>query len=194
MPIDKIADLLADLLNIWEFLEEIRRWLATFEWSVNALLDLFLHAGWSAVASLVGLWLAYWAVRLLYFALGGRANDEGGFSFALTRRVVGVGVLMQFMMDVLGHAYAVFRQDLPVTLGNLGQHSARDFHTESWCLALVACIGLGIYLVVRMADALKHPVEGPSTRFNIATCWFSYGVAMLASLSAHMWWDRLLSF
>jgi len=47
-----------------------------------------------------------------------------------------------------------------------------------------------------MVDALKHPGEGPGdslpARLDDAMRRFSYTVALFASLSAHMWWDRLL--
>lgn len=189
MPIDKLFKLL------WEIVEEIHRWLRVFDWSANALLDLFLHAAWSGAASLLGLWLAYWAVRALWFVLGPRSGSEQGLSFVLSRRVVCVCILAQFMLDILGHAYAVFRQDLPVTLANLGQHSARDFHAEAWCLSLALCLVVGVYVGIRLKDALKYQTakELPA-RLDGAMRWFGYAVALLASLSSHMWWDRLLSF
>ncbi len=178
--------------------------LGTVQWSANALLDLFLHAAWSAVAALAGLWLAYWAVRGLYFVLapGGsaRAGDQGqqGLSFALTKRVVWLCVLAQFLVDILGHAYAVFRQGLPVTLETLGKYAARDFHAEAWVLSLAICLAFGVHLVIRLIDTLKHssgePDGGLRMRLGDAMRRFSYTVALFGSLSAHMWWDRLLSF
>jgi hypothetical protein len=190
MPIGDLWDLIADLTNIYELVEEIRAVLATLNWGIVVLLDLFLHAGWAIIAAVAGLWLAYWLARGLYFALGGRRDEWEGLSFTTTKRVVLVCVLAQFLMDVQGHAYAVWRQGLPVTLGNIWQHSARDFHAASWAVALGGCVVVVIYLLVRTALVLRGKPGGLESAMRV----FGYTVALFAALSSHMWWDRLLSF
>ncbi len=184
MPIGELWDLFADLTNIYELVEEIRAVLASLVWGIAALLDLFLHAGWALVAATAGLLLAYWLARGLYRLLGGRVEE--GLSYIEARRVVIVCVLAQFLMDVLGHAHAVFRQGLPVTLSNLAQHAARDFHAELWTASLVACGVAALWLLlqaVRKAGGVDRAMR-----------WWAYAVAMFAGLSSHMWWDRLLTF
>ena len=183
MPIDELWDLFADLTNIYELMEEIRAVLASLVWGIAALLDLFLHAGWALVAATLGLLLAYWIVRGLYWLLGGRISE--GLDYIKTRRAVLICVLVQFLMDVLGHAHAVFRQGLPVTLGNLAKHAARDFHVELWTASLVVCGVAILWMLVQMVRR--------SEDVGRAIRWLAYSVAMFASISSHMWWDRLLT-
>ena len=182
MPIDELWDLFADLTNIYELMEEIRAVLASLMWGIAALLDLFLHAGWALAAATFGLVLAYWMVRGLYWLLGGRIN--GGLDYIEARRVVLNCVLVQFLMDVLGHAHAVFRQGLPVTLQNLATQAARDFHVELWTASLIVCGVAVLWMLVQVVR--KSEGVGRATR------WFAYSVANIATLSSHMWWDRLL--
>lgn len=184
MPIDELWDLFADLTNLYELVEEIRAVLASLTWGIAALLDLFLHAGWALVAATAGLLLAYWLARGLYWLLGGRINE--GLDYIETRRAILICVLVQFLMDVLGHAHAVFRQGLPVTLQNLAQHAARDFHNELWMASLIAFGTLALWMlfqIVRKSEGVGGPIR-----------WVAYSGALFATLSSHMWWDRLLFF
>jgi len=191
-------DILEFAKMLIEIVQGLHGALETAHWAANAALDLFLHAGWSGCASLAGLLLAYWAVRGLYFVLAPKVSGGGGLGWVITRRAVSLCVLAQFAMDTLGHAYAVFRQDLPVTLENLGKYAARDFHCEAWCLSGLVCLIFGVYLVIRMRDALRppdedeDPVDSLPARLDDAMRRFSYTVALFASLSAHCWWDRML--
>lgn len=121
-------------------------------------------------------------------------GTKWGFGFATTRRVVWLCILVQLVVDLLGHAYSVFRLGLPVTLENIQKCGARDFHAESWCLSIIICIVFGVRLIIRMFDATRNPSESLPTRLDAAIRQFSYTVAVFASLSAHMWWDGLLSF
>lgn len=185
-------DLLEFIRMIIDLVQSISNMVNIVGWAGNAALDLFLHAMWSGVASVLGLWLSYWGAHFFYFVLNPKANLGDGLSFIITRRVAWLCILAQFTVDILGHAYAVFRKGIPVTVENVAKYSARDFHAESWSLSAVICIVLGVYLAIRLIDALRN--DNSQERLNSAVRRFSYGIALFASLSAHMWWDGLLSF
>lgn len=72
MPIGDLWDLLADLLNIYELVEEIRGWMAIFGWSVNALLDLGLHFLWAASLGSLALYATFYFTRTVWRFLAAR--------------------------------------------------------------------------------------------------------------------------
>jgi hypothetical protein len=122
-----------------------------------------------------------------------RIGAERWLRFVLTRRVVWLCILAQFVVDILGHAYAVFRSQRPVTFENIAKYGARDFHAESWCISAIICIVFGVYLLIKTVDALNDKEYLP-VYLDTAMRRFSYIVALFASISAHVWWDGILSF
>jgi len=169
--------------------------IAMVGWAVNGVLDLFLHAAWAGVAAVSGLWLAYWGIQGLYFVLTSRTGGHG-LDFTITKRTAVVCTLAQFLMDILGHAYAVFRQDIPVTMGNLFQYGARDFHAESWIVSGLVFVVVGAFAALRLVDAVRQadatPGAGMPATLEVAARRFGYAAALFLSVSSHLWWDRLL--
>lgn len=74
--------------------------------------------------------------------------------FILSCRVVGVGIVAGFLVDMLGHAWAVFRAGLPVTLANIHAYGTRAFHTEVWVVSGLVCVIIGAFVVGSIVGAL----------------------------------------
>ena len=85
-------------MNLNEFVELIR-------WMANGCLDLFYHAAWSGVASLLSFWLTLWAMRGMYFTLACLLRSGTSMPTALERDTRRLGYLAALFFALSAHMW-----------------------------------------------------------------------------------------
>ena len=74
-------------------------------WVVNGCLDLFYHAAWSGLASLLGFWLTLWAMRGMYFVLACLLRCPTSLPMALARSTRRLGYCVALFASLSAHLW-----------------------------------------------------------------------------------------
>jgi drug/metabolite transporter (DMT)-like permease len=166
-------------------------------WGLAFLLPVLLH-GWTAVTVTAGRYIAYGAVSLILFIIGGRATRDlarchwrPALAFAITGNV-GYYLLLVLGIELVGAPVTdIVIGCIPVTLalaGNVSSHSYRW-----WALAVPVTLVIAGLLIVNLA-AITAPAQYASMAAKLlgvlAACgavvlWTWYGLANARFLNRH---------
>lgn len=168
-------------------------------WGLAFLIPVLLP-GWSPVAVTIGRYLAYGAVSLVLFALGGRAlrrllrqHWKIALAFALTGNVL-YYLLLVLGIELVGAPVTdIVIGCIPVTMALVGNAVSAAYPWRRLLLpAALVIAGLLIVNVLELAGAAPTQqssavakVAGVLAAFGAVALWTSYGIANARFLSAH---------
>lgn len=172
--------------------------LAGLVWGLAFLIPVLLD-DWSAVTVTVGRYLAYGAVSVLLFAIGGEAlrsvarrHWRPALVFAVTGNV-GYYLLLVIGLELIGPAASIIIGAIPVTMAVAGNVLTRTYRWRSLALPIVlVAAGLGIVNVLAMAgpSSTRHTsVAGTALGVLVTVAavvlWTWYGLANAAFFARH---------
>ncbi len=157
-------------------------------WGLAFLVPVLLH-GWSAVAVTAGRYLAYGAVSVVFFAVGGRGMREvtrrhwrTALQFAITGNV-GYYLLLVLGIELIGAPITdIVIGCIPVTLAIVGNLCSRSY---AWRLLAVPVVLVTAGLLIVNLPAAAHggdqpigrKVAGLAAAFGAVALWTWYGMA-----------------